>query len=289
MGGEFRKFIKPLADFFVPDGVAEEAALKRTTHLGIGAPQDDLEIMAVHGILECFGSKDKWFFGVTTFDGADSARSGPYATTTNEQMVQIRRREQRNAASLGEFSGMIQLAHTKKDGENPAYLLIQEDYAEILKVVRPQVVYTHNLVDKHDAHVSVVTKVIDALRRMPKEIRPKKVYGCEVWRNLDWMHDPDKVSFDVSERQNLTAALLGLYDSQIAGGKRYDLATLGRRSSNATFSETYGLDKSTQVTLGMDLTPLVEDPSLDPLQYVRGHVDRFWENVDERMGKFKIG
>ncbi len=282
------KFTKPTADFFIRDGVSEEASLKRTTHLGIGAHQDDLEIMAVHGILECFDAKDKWFFGVTTFDGADSARSGPYANTTNPEMVDIRRSEQRNAAALGKFSGMIQLGHTKKDGENPDYKLIQEDYAEILKVVRPQVVYTHNLADKHDAHVSVVTKVIDALRKMRKEDRPKKVYGCEVWRNLDWMHDPDKTSFDVSEHQNLTAALLGLFDSQIAGGKRYDLATLGRRSSNATFSDTYGLDKSTQVTLAMNLTPLVEDSTLDPLQYVRGHVDRFWENVTQRMGKYRI-
>jgi LmbE family N-acetylglucosaminyl deacetylase len=282
------KFARPDADFFVPNGASEEAALKRTTHMGIGAHADDLEIMAYHGILECFGAKDKWFFGVTSMNGADSPRSGPYANTTNPEMVLIRRQEQRNAAVLGEYSGMIQLAHPKLDGENPTYRPLLDDLAEILKVAHPQVVYTHNLADKHDAHVSVAMKVVEALRRMPKEAKPKKVYGCEVWRNLDWMHDPDKVSFDVSAHENLAASLLGLFDSQIAGGKRYDLATLGRRRSNATFAETLGLDKSTHVTLAMDLTPLVNDPALDPVQYVRGHVDHFWENVQSRMEKYRV-
>ncbi len=282
------KFTKPQADFFIPDGVSEETALRRTTHLGVGAHQDDLEIMAAHGILECFDSKDKWFFGVTASDGADSPRSGPYAKTTNPEMAALRKIEQRNAAAVGKYSGMIQLGHTKVDSNNPAYPLILEDLVEILKFVHPQVVYTHNLADKHDTHVSVVMKVLEALRRMPKETRPGKVYGCEVWKNLDWMHDPDKVSFDVSAHQNLSAALLGLYDSQIAGGKRYDLATLGRRSSNATFSETYGLDTSTQVILGMDLTPLIMDLSLDPVKYVKGHVDRFFDDVAARMEKFKV-
>ena len=42
-------------DFFVPDGASPEAALARTTHLCIAAHQDDIEIMAYHGIAECFG------------------------------------------------------------------------------------------------------------------------------------------------------------------------------------------------------------------------------------------
>ena len=37
-------------DVYVPDGEPEESALARTTHLGIGAHQDDLEIMAISGI-----------------------------------------------------------------------------------------------------------------------------------------------------------------------------------------------------------------------------------------------
>ncbi len=41
---------KPTALIFVPDKVEENKALKRTTHMAIGAHQDDLEIMAYHGI-----------------------------------------------------------------------------------------------------------------------------------------------------------------------------------------------------------------------------------------------
>jgi hypothetical protein len=34
------------ADILIPDGVEQQAALSRTTHLGISAHQDDLEILA---------------------------------------------------------------------------------------------------------------------------------------------------------------------------------------------------------------------------------------------------
>ena len=59
----FRRFLfrrptdaihKPTADFFVPDGTALAAALARTTHLCLAAHQDDIEIMAYHGIAECW-------------------------------------------------------------------------------------------------------------------------------------------------------------------------------------------------------------------------------------------
>ena len=30
-------------------------AVAKTTHMAIGAHQDDIEIMAYHGVLECFG------------------------------------------------------------------------------------------------------------------------------------------------------------------------------------------------------------------------------------------
>ena len=36
------------SEAFVPDGAPLPAALARTTHLGIGAHPDDLEIMACH-------------------------------------------------------------------------------------------------------------------------------------------------------------------------------------------------------------------------------------------------
>ena len=44
------KLFKPDASVFVPDGLPVEDACRRVTHLGIGAHQDDIEIMAFHGI-----------------------------------------------------------------------------------------------------------------------------------------------------------------------------------------------------------------------------------------------
>ena len=97
------------AQIFIPDGSSEEAALKRITHLGIGAHQDDLEFMAFHGILNCFASDDKWFGGVTCTNGAGSSRSGPYAKFTDADMMVIRRQEQNTAAVIGGYAAMCQL------------------------------------------------------------------------------------------------------------------------------------------------------------------------------------
>ncbi len=47
------------AEFFIPDGIPAEEGIARTTHMAISAHQDDIEIMAYHGIIECFGKDDK--------------------------------------------------------------------------------------------------------------------------------------------------------------------------------------------------------------------------------------
>ena len=130
-------------------------------------------------------------------------------------------------------------------------------------------VYTHNLADKHDTHVAVALRTIAAIRELPAEARPKRLYGCEVWRDLDWMIDSDKVVFQLDQHENLAAALLGVFDSQIAGGKRYDLATIGRRRAHATYHQSHGVDTAEMINFGMDLTPLIEDPSLDPGGFVQ--------------------
>ena len=77
-------------------------------------------------------------------------------------------------------------------------------------------------------HVAAALRVICALRSFPDDLHPEKLYGCEVWRSLDWLCDEDKVVFDVSAYPNISAALIGVFDSQITGGKRYDLAAPAR-------------------------------------------------------------
>jgi len=275
----------PGAEIFIPDGKPLAAALQRVTHLGIGAHQDDLEFMAFHGIIACFGREDKWFGGVTCTNGAGSSRIGPYAAFTNEQIMAIRRQEQNKAAVLGRFGAMVQLDHATDAVKSAAASDLKSDLASILAATRPEVVYTHNPADKHATHIAVVAAALQAMRELPREQRPKQVIGCEVWRDLDWLLDSEKVVMDVSGHDELAAALNGVFESQVVGGKRYDLATLGRRSANATFLDSYAADHSTQAIFGMDLTPVVFDESKDILDFVCGYIERFHADVRQKLAQ----
>ena len=269
------------AEIFIPDGTQEYAALQRITHLGIGAHQDDLEFMAFHGILSCFARDDQWFGGVTCTNGAGSSRSGPYAEFCDAQMMWIRRQEQNTAAVIGGYAAMIQLDYPSSAIKSATEQELKEDLKAILAVSRPNVVYTHNPADKHDTHIGVTVAALQAMRELPSDQRPEQVIGCEVWRDLDWLPDAAKVLMDVSGRDNLAAALNGVFDSQIAGGKRYDLATLGRRAANATFFNSHATDAATQLIFGLDLTPLVADESKDIVSYVCDLIEQF--NADVRL------
>ncbi len=272
------------ADIFVPDNTAVESALSRTTHLGIGAHQDDLEFMTVHGILACFGQPDKSYCGVTCTDGAGSSRSGVYAAYSDDQMKAVRRLEQRTAAMVGRYGAVLQLDFTSKQVKAQDSSAVADDLFEILKATRPQVVYTHAPSDKHDTHVGVVRAAIAALRRMPLAERPQKVYGCEIWRDLDWLPDDRKVVLDVSDRANISSALSGVFDSQISGGKRYDDAVMGRRKAHATFFESHAVDSATLLTFAMDLTPLVQDDALSVAGYTASLIDAMKADVIKRIG-----
>jgi LmbE family N-acetylglucosaminyl deacetylase len=275
------------AELFVPDGSDAVAAVRRTTHLGIGAHQDDLEIMAYHGILECFQREDRWFSGVIVTDGGGSARDGEYAGYSDAQMVRLRKLEQKKAAYVGEYSALLLLDHPSLSVKDVHAVPVAEDLDALFSVARPEVVYTHNLADKHDTHVAVALRVIDALRRLPLAQRPRKVIGCEVWRDLDWLCDAEKVVMAVDEHDNLAGALMGVFDSQVYGGKRYDLAARGRRLANATFFESHKVDAHRALIWGMDLTPLVAADTSDPLAFVKEHIDRFADEVAARMARLK--
>ena len=275
------------AEIFVPDGLPVEEALARTTHVAIGAHQDDVEIMAYDGILKCFQRADRWFCGVVLTDGSGSPRDDLYKDYTDAQMRLVRRKEQKKAAIVGEYAAQVLLDYPSSAVKDRSDKRPVEDLVLLLKAARPEVVYTHNLADKHDTHVSAALRAIEALRRLSPEERPQRLYGCEVWRDLDWMLDADKVLFDVSAHENLQAALLGIYDSQICGGKRYDLATLGRRRAHATYYEAHGTDVATGMILAMDLTPLIEEPARSIQAYVQEFLDRFAQDVTDRLARLE--
>ena len=277
------KLNRPGAEIWVPDGQAPPEALRRTTHMGIGAHQDDVEILAQRGILDCYDRRDQWFTAVVVTDGAGSARSGPYADFTDDQMRAVRKMEQKKAGMVGDYSAVVLLDYTSGDVKTPKAPPIVADLAAILSAARPRIVYTHNLADKHDTHVGAALRVIEACRALPSDQRPARVLGGEVWRDLDWMCDPDKVALDVQDREALTTALLGVFDSQITGGKRYDLATSGRYRAHATYHQSHSLDATVALTFAMDLTPLVQSDSLDPLAYAKGYIERFGAEVADRV------
>lgn len=279
------KFYNKSAEVFVPDGLDQDKAIIRTTHMTIAAHQDDIEIMAYHGIEKCFQSKDNHFMGVVVTNGAGSARDNIYKDYTNQEMIDVRKVEQKKAAILGEFSALALLDYPSsnvkdKDDEN-----VVSELVELLKQAQPEIVYTHNLADKHDTHIGVVTKTIKAIRSLAVNERPKQVLGCEVWRNLDWVNDDEKVYLDVSNHPNLASALVEVFDSQIVGGKRYDAATIGRRLSNATFSSSHTIDTSNAITYAMDLTPLIKDDSMDIVDFITSYIDRFKTDVTDKIGK----
>ena len=257
----------------MPDGASLDEAFNRTSHLAIGAHSDDLEIMAYHGIVNCYGfgqqANKNWFTGITATDGRGSSRAGLYSQCSDEQMAEIRKEEQKQAAVVGRYSAVLQLGYSSDEiMDKEGSLRLKEDLLSILKQTKPRTVYTHNPADKHDTHIAVLYAAICAMRELPIDDRPEKILGCEVWRDLDWMPDEDKVTLDVSERENLANSLVGVFDSQITGGKRYDRAAVGRRYANATFFYAEGKDKAEQLTFAMDLTPVVHDQTIDFVEYV---------------------
>ena len=272
------------ADLYTPD--AHSDPLPRTTHLGVGAHQDDLEFMAMHGILECYEQTDQWFGGVTCTNGAGSARTGEFANVTDEEMQAIRAEEQREASRVGQFSFMAQLHLPSSKIKDPSNEDLENDLVKILTAAQPKIVYTHSLADKHSTHIAVASSLIKAIRRLPQEQRPQQLIGCEVWRDLDWMPDNKKIVMDLSSRPELATKLNGLFVSQISGGKRYDLAVEGRRRANATFFDSHSVDDCQSVAFGIDLTPLIEDDTLSPEAYILSFITEFQQDVQKQVSAF---
>lgn len=272
------------SEFFFPEGaLSPRKVIQRTTHMGIGAHPDDLEIFAYEGIVKCFDSEQKCFLGVIVTNGGSSPRKNLYAKISNEAMQKLRKEEQKKAAVIGRYNGVAFLDYDSSVVKNLKNKDPKEDIKELVAAARPSIVYTHNLADKHDTHVAVVIRTIQALRELPIEHKPDHVYGCEVWRDLDWMGDSDKVVLDVSENETLASSLLGVFDSQLSSGKRYDLAATGRRRAHATFYESKATDASTGLTFAMDLTPLIVDDNLDMESWVLNLIDKFHDEVADTL------
>ena len=248
--------------------------------LTICAHQDDNEIMAIDGILKGYYSKKYSFACVVTADGGGSARTGEFANYTDEMMKSVRIKEQQEASEVGKYHSLYLLNYSSKEIKEKENEQIVNDYMRIIKELRPQVIYTHSILDKHPTHVGVVLKVIKALRRLPKEEQPRLFYGCEVWRGLDWISDDKKIGFNVSRNEKLQKKLLNVFRSQIAGGKAYTKASIGRRYANATYYQSHSVDTYKMISYAMDLRPLLKNPNLSIKEYALSFVEDLRKEVE---------
>jgi LmbE family N-acetylglucosaminyl deacetylase len=271
----------PQAEIFFPDP-SQYAELSKTTHLGIGAHQDDLEMMAIHGILAAYDDPGAAFTGVTVTDGRGAPRNGAYVNFSDDALWAVRNEEQKAAAKIGNYLAQVLLNFPSEVVKSTERAAVVEELKLILQETLPQVIYTHNLADKHDTHVAVALAVLEACRDLPGWMPDVKVYGCELWRGLDWLPDDHKVALDVSAHPELQDALLAVFQSQIAGGKRYDLAAIGRRQANATFYQSHAVDKATRMVYAMDLTPLIWNREINISDFIAEMIQGLAQDVKNR-------
>jgi LmbE family N-acetylglucosaminyl deacetylase len=252
----------------------------------VAAHQDDIEIMAYSGICDCLDTPGKGFGGVVVTNGAGSPRTGTYASFTDDQMQAVRRQEQRKAADIGHYAIQLQLGHPSSDIKKKGNPDVMADLVQIFSGCQPDVVYLHNPVDKHDTHVAVMLRSVEAMRSLPESKRPRRVLGCEVWRDLDWLVDDLKVALDAGRHPDMARDLLTVFDSQVTGGKRYDLATIGRRLAHATYHTSHATDKMAGINWAMDLTPLITDPTLSVEEFSLDLLKRLELDVAKRIRSF---
>lgn len=265
---------RPENDLYVPDGESVETAARRTTHLGIGAHPDDLEIIGFHGIASCYDSSESWFTGVVVCDGAASPRSGPFANYSDAEMAACRQQEQRRAASLGRYSLQLQLGFTSGAVKSGSEQLIDHLVA-VLENCRPAVLYLHNPADAHATHRATVRACIAALRRLNPALLPENIYGVEVWRSLDWLPAALRTMLPISDPHGLQARLLRCHASQIQGGKRYDEAFIARQRANATLVSSHDVDAGAACALAVDLKTMIGNPGMSERDWLAACLDRF--------------
>jgi LmbE family N-acetylglucosaminyl deacetylase len=248
---------------YVPDPTEPSEALARTTHLGIVAHQDDLEIAAFHGVWVARRDPSQRFSGVTLAQGTGGPRAPELVDASEALVSTVRREEQMYASDLGTYSAHVFLDYASSVVKDLAEDGPTLDLVDVLRLTRPRVVYTHALSDRHSTHLATALRTIYAIRALPAEERPEQILGCEVWGDLDWLPEPYRIELDVSGEDDLARELISAFKSQIAAGKRYDIGTLGRRAAHATFGNSHTEDQATALTLAMNLSPLIAAPELD--------------------------
>jgi LmbE family N-acetylglucosaminyl deacetylase len=272
------KLLHPNAFAYIPSGEEIDFALRRTTHLSIGAHPDDLEFMSFHGISSCYKKSDAFFTGIVVTDGAGSVKSGPYAGVSSKELIKIRAQEQKKGADIGKYNALIMLQYESSDLQSNRPIHQRpwlQDLQSLFTLCRPQTVYSHNPFDKHPTHLAVILPLIQFLQSLPSAQRPERLYGCEVWRGLDWVLEEDRTSLPIDRKDSLAEELNQVFISQIEAGKNYAEAIRGRRIANATFTNPHLTDPAPQMELALDLSPLLPQTPDQIIPHLKSILDRF--------------
>ena len=256
--------------------------ISETSHLAVGAHPDDLEIMASHGITQCYNKSEQQFSGVVVTDGAGSVKSENLGEA--ESIVEIRQQEQLAAAKLGQYLGMWQLAMSSTQVKTHNAQVV-DALKKIINESSPKYIYSHNPADKHLTHVGVFYNLLQALREL--EYQPEQWYGCEVWRNLDWINDENKIPLPIECDDQFVLDLVGCHKSQSVDGKKFHAATLGRMKANASFFEASQNNLADKVWFAIDLKPLLQKPYMSVEQFLDNHIAAFKNEVCENLHKFR--
>ncbi len=221
--------------------------------LAIVAHSDDAEILAPRGIIESWTSK-KSFGVVVVNDGVGRPRAAAYEGYSNEEMTDLRIREQFAAARAGGYSFALALAYPSSETKEARNQELIAELREVLALANPRVVYTHNPWDVHPSHISVLQHALWALSGATQ--KPDALFGGEVWGPLDRIPDPYLIRWDCTGQEPRLEELLSYFASQNAI-KDYHHAVMDRRRSHAKLNNPHVTLPATSIHLGVDLTKVL--------------------------------
>jgi hypothetical protein len=158
-----------------------------------------------------------------------------------------------------------------------------DDISKMIELLKPETIYMHNPFDKHPTHVACCLCALKAINNLKSKDYLKDVFGCEVWRSLDWVIDQDKINLDTSLHQKELTPILSVFESQIEGGKRYDTALMGRFVANATFNDSHAVDRYTNCSyiINMNDVALKQVPVTEFVQtYLTNFANEVIKNIE---------
>ena len=197
----------------------------------------------------------------------------------------------RGAPAIGVAAAMgIAVGIKNSRAKNPSELRAEfEVIAETLAKTRPTAVNLfwainrmravfNNSLSCHHTNAQVLDMVRVGLEEEAKRILAEDIAINEAMgrHGADLMPDAGTVLTHCNAGALATGGYgtaLGVIRAAIGAGN--DLATMGRRRANATYLASHGVDESTSLIFGIDLTPLLEDERLDVGEYVDGFIHRF--------------